>query len=506
MIKSVVRQSEQAMGLLADSGKTSSPSVSGSGSKPGPEDHATEHRQDLRPELRKVDWHRIINTCAHMAPSLSKVIGNFWGQPVKVNFLSASQETLYFWRMDEFHVSQVSLDTSGQAGGASTDINKILQLRISDLACSAFLSQALGPREVTAAARHNEFRFDRITDFEAHLLSRFSRDVLTCLVKGCIKLEKATKKQSHRKAPLIHLIWSVQLDLQPEVPENQSCGKIVLTLPLEALKLEEEPFADEPVEGQESGLPLSMFDHAHVEAYISVGQAKVRLEELEALEPGDLIMIQDSRIDQMALIDPGSGPPFQSPHKKLYPFTARILNPEKIIDPYAQEIMMMENQQNTAVKQNLWDNLMIDVSAEFFPAKLPLSQLRQMSEGLVVEIADLIHNRVRILVEGKTVAVGELVIVGDKFGVRVTQLDDFGDEPPRIISAPAASTETLPIAAAPQQIAPEAYPSEGEDPYAQSGDGYTQPEYNEYAPQDPAQENDLNQYLDGDFDNDTNDW
>ena len=84
---------------------------------------------------------------------------------------------------------------------------------------------------------------------------------------------------------------------------------------------------------------------------------------------------------------------------------------------------MMETQQTETPKKMLWDNLMIDVSAEFDPVKLPLKQLRQMSEGLVVELGDLTRNRIHLVVEGKSLATGELVIVGDKFGVRVHQVE-----------------------------------------------------------------------------------
>jgi flagellar motor switch/type III secretory pathway protein FliN len=98
-----------------------------------------------------------------------------------------------------------------------------------------------------------------------------------------------------------------------------------------------------------------------------------------------------------------------------------IQHQQRITIPYTQEFAMMETQSHSA-KQSLWDNLMIEVDASFEPIKLPLKQLKQMTEGLVIEMGDLVHNRIALQVEGKTLAWGELLIVGDKFAVRINQV------------------------------------------------------------------------------------
>ena len=45
-----------------------------------------------------------------------------------------------------------------------------------------------------------------------------------------------------------------------------------------------------------------------------------------------------------------------------------------------------------------------------------------MTEGLVVEVASLVDNEVRLHIDGKDLAVGELVIVGDKYGVMINKV------------------------------------------------------------------------------------
>ncbi len=53
---------------------------------------------------------------------------------------------------------------------------------------------------------------------------------------------------------------------------------------------------------------------------------------------------------------------------------------------------------------------------------LPLGNLIQLGPGSVVELDRGIEDPVDILVNGKLIAKGEMVIVGDKFGVRITEI------------------------------------------------------------------------------------
>ncbi|MEB3206452.1 MAG: FliM/FliN family flagellar motor switch protein [Vampirovibrionales bacterium] len=77
----------------------------------------------------------------------------------------------------------------------------------------------------------------------------------------------------------------------------------------------------------------------------------------------------------------------------------------------------------------LIQRLPVDVYAEFEPQRLPLGYVQQMSEGLLVDVGHLSQNRVRLHVDGKTVALGELVIVGDRFGVLITEIPQPDNTP-----------------------------------------------------------------------------
>jgi flagellar motor switch/type III secretory pathway protein FliN len=347
-----------------------------------------------------LEW--IVNRCVEITPALQKFIEDFWGTPVKLQFFSVSPESLYFWRLDDFYVSQLALEGFPKAPA---------QLRISDEACAALLTQVLGP----TPHPQKGFRFNQITRFEAELLSSFSKDLFSTFRKTLLKKSPSPAKKPH----LLHLIWLLNAD-SPEAALGT--GKIILSLPREVLRRFGTDLPGEAsCSSKTSLLPDTLFDHAHTLATLWLGQTKLRLEELQTLETGDIIVLQGSASHAMALKISGTG--------HLLPFTAEIRYRKSIEVPYTQEIenAMIDHQHTLSVKETLWDNLMIDVTAEFQPTKIPLHQLRQMSEGLVVEVGDLIHNHIRLHVEGKTVAIGELVIIGDKFGVRIKRLAD-GEE------------------------------------------------------------------------------
>ena len=71
---------------------------------------------------------------------------------------------------------------------------------------------------------------------------------------------------------------------------------------------------------------------------------------------------------------------------------------------------------------NMWDTIQVDIGAEFEKVKLTLGELKQISEGLVVDIGSVYDNKIDLKVEDKIVASGELVIINDRYGVKINQI------------------------------------------------------------------------------------
>lgn len=85
---------------------------------------------------------------------------------------------------------------------------------------------------------------------------------------------------------------------------------------------------------------------------------------------------------------------------------------------------MSENTENT----NLWDSIEVDMYAEFDPVKITLGNLKRIEQGLVVDIAALYDNKVTLRVENKVIGHGELVIINDRYGVKISDIVQGGQQ------------------------------------------------------------------------------
>lgn len=406
-----------------------------------------------------------MRACAELTPILTETLQQFWGVPVRAVFLGAGTKAHYFWRMDDFHVSQLTLE--GVPANSSTQEPAMAMLKLSDAACATFLDRVLGSRSAP-------FSFKRLSPLEATILNELSRDLLSCLKKNLIK-----KSANPSPSKVAHLVWA----LRPESdgPNQADVGKIVLSLPMSAIRAQKMPTHAIPA----AAVPDEFFFHVNGPARIYLGSTRVTLADLDHLEPEDLIVLEDSHVSRMFVVEPLSG--------ERIPFQSQIRQQPQLTLPYTQELASMDTQQDTqsqgnSARQTLWDNLMIEVGAEFEPVRLPLKHLKEMTEGLIVEMGDLVHNRVCLRVEGKTLAWGELVIVGDKFGVRVCQVEATGASATHAVGQPVGHLE------APH--APPDMPMPAPMPEAAPA-----------APTEEANlENFLNEDFDDTFDDDEEDW
>jgi flagellar motor switch protein FliN/FliY len=64
----------------------------------------------------------------------------------------------------------------------------------------------------------------------------------------------------------------------------------------------------------------------------------------------------------------------------------------------------------------------LGVSVELGRVRMPVRQLLALTAGSVIELAKLAGEPLDILINGRTVARGEAVMVNEKFGVRLTEI------------------------------------------------------------------------------------
>ena len=80
------------------------------------------------------------------------------------------------------------------------------------------------------------------------------------------------------------------------------------------------------------------------------------------------------------------------------------------------------SQQNEEYDLDLILDLPLDVSVELGKVKIPVNELLQLGRGSILELTKPVGEPLDIYINNKLIAKGEVVILDDKFGIRVADI------------------------------------------------------------------------------------
>ena len=104
-----------------------------------------------------------------------------------------------------------------------------------------------------------------------------------------------------------------------------------------------------------------------------------------------------------------------------------LLNEEELQEVMEMELDPLENRSPessapTATNLDFILDIPMEVSVELGRAKMLISDLLQLGQGSVVELTKLAGEPLEVLVNQKLIARGEVVVVNEKFGIRLTDI------------------------------------------------------------------------------------
>ncbi len=85
-------------------------------------------------------------------------------------------------------------------------------------------------------------------------------------------------------------------------------------------------------------------------------------------------------------------------------------------------LMGVDDKDHKDLDLSLLFDLELMVSVELARKNLPIREILQLGEGAIIEFNKLAEADVDIYVNNKKIAQGEVVVVDDRFGVRITSL------------------------------------------------------------------------------------
>ena len=106
---------------------------------------------------------------------------------------------------------------------------------------------------------------------------------------------------------------------------------------------------------------------------------------------------------------------------------ATLLNEEELQEVMEMELDPLENRSGAsaapaATNLDFILDIPMEVSVELGRSKMVISDLLQLGQGSVIELTKLAGEPLEVLVNQKLIARGEVVVVNEKFGIRLTDI------------------------------------------------------------------------------------
>jgi|GEM_PF-1014607 len=359
-----------------------------------------------------------LNGCArHLQAHFSKLHHQFWRMETDWRFQGAWLHPPKAWQQENLlHIEQMfSAHTTDYEA-----FNSLVGIRVNQTLREQLLSASLGMYD-TPHAEQSALDYYLIQHFYTQLLDHVCQQSLT--TDQALTLPPSTET--------VHFVY-----VQATDRSVSPLPKLLLSLPLD-LAVHLGAQLEAPKEHSWTAfMAWNTRQRLHIMCPVSLqaGSTSLPIGDLRALEPGDLLVMENSNAQKLGLIHPkttiSQAFPVQYNPERLEFVDPQDLHTSNADDSSERETSAMtypHTEIPSSTRDDLWNQLHVDVHAEFKPMRIPIQELRHMSEGLIVEVGDLLDNEIQLVTNGNVVAHGQLVVVGDKFGVLLTQVPGYED-------------------------------------------------------------------------------
>lgn len=300
----------------------------------------------------------------------------------------------FFFDGFEYKLASISTNMNVLAQNETFFVTKVkinakndVYIRISQPAIHVILDKVLGKN-------NKKFELSEVSELEARIITAFNDFLYESFAPNF------TIDPNRRYNEILHLTYFVKSEI------SDSAAKFIISVPKDILTPPE-------VEASPARFTDMDFSTSPVEVDLLVGSTSFPLADIKRLDVGDIVLFENSNSSEMTLVCENIVQKF------------RIKPNEKIIEPYDMSGGNDMENSNT----NLWDSIQVDMSAEFDKVKLSLGELKSIEEGLIVDLCSVYDNKISLKVGGKLVALGELVIINDRFGVKIEEVKANEESP-----------------------------------------------------------------------------
>lgn len=299
---------------------------------------------------------------------------------------------------DEFFLPGLKFILIGISKNINTLMDKdayfVTKIRIDKLHDMFFRTseKAIGILLVRALGKPNSrFNLNKLTDLEAKIITAFN-DYMFNATSQFLAPPPPTLKRTN--FDVVHLTFLLK------DTDTNAVAKFIITLPDELL-------APETVTSASDKFDYGDFSSSVIDVAVKVGSTRFKLIDIKNIEVDDIVVFDNSNTNHMVL--------------KFKDYEHDInLNPNLgLVMPVDND---GGNDDMAGENTNLWDSIEVEMDAQFDTVKITLGELKNIEEGLVVDLTSIYDNKVTLSVENKPIARGELVIVNDRYGVKIDEV------------------------------------------------------------------------------------
>ena len=325
----------------------------------------------------------INNFACDFCEVIKQATQTFWEQDVDVvlyainDFIELRNEKLI--KNIDFFTSQIKVE-----------YHKPVIVRLSSDFAQDFL-------DISLQQKDQMFHISRLTPLETQILNGYCEFLYKRINDVLLPVKEV--KVSEKSEKNINLLFMI-------VIKDEVCSKIMISIPQDRFKFvplkQAISFKDED------------FFTSSATVNLKAGSSKITFDELQNLSIDDIVVLETSELSKMTLI---SGDVKEKFNIKINPSLIMNLNNDEDEEEDDEQIYEEVN-----MAKNLWDDIQIEMNAEFEKVKMTIGELKQISQGQIVDLGSILENEISLFVEDRKVAKGELIIINDRYAVRLNEV------------------------------------------------------------------------------------
>ena len=321
---------------------------------------------------KEYDWYEKLFPLA-----LQKSSDGFFFPGLNCNLLGISKNINLLQTREAHFVTKVRIDKFYD-----------MYLRISAGAMKLMLDKGLG-------RTNRPFNIENISELEKAMLTGFSEYVSKIIIPF---LEPPPVVNFVRtNFDMTHLTFLIT-----DEENDKIFGRFIISVPDGRL-------SPNKIESKGDKFEFEEFYECNTDVRLVLGKTRFMVDDLKNLEEGDLVILEDSNLSDLTMYIKDE---IKTVHIEPNPNIAIPFNENNGGDEMAEK----------ATPKNLWDTIEVDMYAELNPVKISLGNLKKIELGQVVDVAALYENKITLRVENKVIGHGELVIVNDRYGVKISDI------------------------------------------------------------------------------------